>query len=76
MAIYRCYLFNSGGHIVRTQDLVDCSNEREARSVAILLLNSQSRYCGISVWEADRKIFGEFIPTSGQSGVWPLDRAA
>jgi hypothetical protein len=76
MAIYRCYFFNSGGHIIGTEDLAGCSDEREARRAAISLLNSQARYCGISVWEGDRKIFAEFIPISGQSGIWPMDRAA
>jgi hypothetical protein len=76
MATYRCYCFNSGGHIVTTQDLDGCIDEQEARRAALSLLNSQSRYCGISVWEADRKIFAEFIPVDGQSGIWPMDRAA
>jgi hypothetical protein len=76
MGIYRCYLCNSGGHIVTTQDLVNCSDEREARRLAITLLNTKSQYCGVSVWEADRKIFAEFIPTRSESGLWPLDRAA
>jgi len=76
MAIYRCYFFNSGGHIIGTEDLADCFDEHEVRRAAILLLNSQARYCGISVWEGDRKIFAEFIPVDGQSGLWPLDRAA
>ena len=76
MAIYRCYFFNSGGHIVRTQELVGCSDQLEARRAAISLFNSQSQYCGVSIWEADRKVFAEFIPTNGQSGVWPMDRAA
>lgn len=76
MAIYRCYFSNSGGHIIGTADLAGCPDEYEARRAAISLLNSQARYCGISVWEGDRKIFAEFIPVSGQSGLWPLDRAA
>jgi hypothetical protein len=75
MAIYRCYLFNSGGHIIKTEDLA-CSDEHEARRAALSLLNSQARYCGLSVWAGERKIFAEFIPVSGQSGIWPLDRAA
>lgn len=77
MAVYRCYLVNSGGHIVRTADLDDCPDELEARRAALSLLNSEPRYSGISVWEGSRRIFAEFIPTSpGQSGVWPTDRAA
>jgi hypothetical protein len=76
MAVYRCYIFNSGGHIIRTQDLVGCSDQHEARRAAISLLNSQPQYCGFSLWEADRKIFADFIPTGAHSGVWPLDRAA
>jgi hypothetical protein len=76
MAIYRCYFLNSGGHIIRTEDIAGCADEHDARRTAIRLLNGQPRYCGISVWEGDRKIFAEFIPIDGRSGVWPLDRAA
>jgi hypothetical protein len=76
MAIYRCYLFNSGGHIIKTEDLAGCSDEQEARRAALSLLNSEARYCGLSVWEGERKIFAEFIPANGQSGIWPLERAA
>jgi hypothetical protein len=66
----------SGGHVVRTQELADCTNDYDARRLAISLLNSQPKYCGVSVWNADRKIFAEFISNSSQSGVWPLDRVA
>jgi hypothetical protein len=76
MSIYRCYLFNSGGHIIKTEDLTGCADGQAARRAALSLLNSQARYCGVSVWEDERKIFAEFIPTSGQSGIWPLHRAA
>ena len=76
MAIYRCYLFNSGGHIIATNDLLDCSDEHEARRTAISLLNSEPRYCGVSVWKGEQKMFAEFIPLRSESGVWPLHRAA
>lgn len=76
MAIYRCYFFNSAAHIIGTQTLVDCADEGDARRSAISLLNSQPRYSGVSLWEGERKIFAEFIPACGQSGVCPSDQAA
>ena len=63
MASYRCYFMNSGGHIVGLKDIAQCGDDAEARRTAIILLNQEPRYAGVSVWDGDRQLFREFIPS-------------
>jgi hypothetical protein len=77
MASYRCYFMNSGGHIVGLKDMAECIDDTEARCIAITLLNEQPRYSGVSLWDGQRKVFGEFIPADRDSGgLWPPEITA
>ena len=70
MALYKCYFFNEGGHIVNLAEIA-CASDPEARQVSIVMLNKRPKFHGVAVWQGERKVFAEFIPPVGTAIGWP-----
>jgi hypothetical protein len=52
---YRCYLLDAQRHIGRVE-IIDCLDDDDARLRAHEILAARPDFCGIEVWEFDRRV--------------------
>lgn len=52
---YRCYLLDAQRHIGRVE-IIDCLDDDDARQRAHEILAARPDFCGIEVWEFDRRV--------------------
>jgi hypothetical protein len=53
---YRCFFLNKAGHIEKA-DIVEAETDEDALAAALSLIERQSDYASVEVWEGARKVF-------------------
>jgi sugar phosphate isomerase/epimerase len=53
---YRCFFLNRAGRIEKAE-IVEADTDADALAAAIILVEGQSDYASIELWEGSRKVF-------------------
>ena len=56
MRSYRCFFLNSAGRIEKAE-IVEAETDEDALAAALSLIDRQSHYGSIELWEGARKVF-------------------